>query len=183
MQPSHHSHSSTAAPTPQQPALTPPARLSLAAPVPPPRRSNVVPTPPSRRPRGPSPVARSSHATLKPAERLLYAARTLLAHRRKTAATPPSRHPHAAPAPLNAALTPLSSRLNASPPSRCPAHRSHTTPAHAALAQLHAGLIPPSRRPYAAARGPGGPVGGGWAGMGRLVGTFVQPERAYVCAE
>ena len=22
---------------------------------------------------------------------------------------------------------------------------------------------------------------GGWAGMGRLVGTFIQPERVYVC--
>ena len=65
VQPSHHSHSSNAAPTPQQPALTPPARRSLAAPMPPSRRSLVAPTPLSRRPRGPSPAARSSHATLK----------------------------------------------------------------------------------------------------------------------
>ena len=103
VQPSHHSHSSNAAPTPQQPALTPPARSSLAAPMPPSRSSLVAPTPLSRRPRGPSPAARSSHATLKLAERLLNAARTLLAHRRNVAATPPSRCPHAAltPRPLS----------------------------------------------------------------------------------
>ena len=42
VQPSHHSHSSNAAPTPQQPALTPPARSSLAAPMPPPSRSSFT---------------------------------------------------------------------------------------------------------------------------------------------
>ena len=103
VQPSNHSHSSNAAPTPQQPALTPPARRSLAAPMPPSRRSLVAPTPLSRRPRGPSPAARSSHATLKLAERLpsFTLPRSLLAHRRNAAAkatlTLPSRRPHACP--------------------------------------------------------------------------------------
>ena len=69
--------------------------------------------------------------------------------------TLPSRSPHSAPAQLHAAPTPLSSRLTASPPSRCQ-HTArtvtHTTPPHAALAQRHAGLTPPSCRPHAAAR-------------------------------
>ena len=85
------------------------------------RRPHAALTQPSRRPRGPRPAARSSHAALKPAEHAVMPP----AHCSHTAATQEQCHPHAAltlplrrPRPadsaLNAALTPLSSRLNTS---------------------------------------------------------------------
>ena len=153
VQPSYHSHSSNAAPTPQQPALTPPARSSLAAPMPPSRSSLVAPTPLSRRPRGPSPAARSSHATLKLAERLLNAARTLLAHRRNVAATPPSRCPHAALTPARPAER--SSHAPLKPNERFPsftlprtplAHNATARSPRAAACRSHSAVAPPSRR-------------------------------------
>ena len=127
------------------------------------RRRNASATPhlrsPHCRPHAvPADPARSSHAALKPAERHLHAARKPLAHCRN-AATTPRRHSHAALTPpsrrrplLNAALTQLSSRLNACPPSRCShttrTHRHHTQSSRrcmqvshrscAALAPLHA---------------------------------------------
>ena len=70
-----------------------------------------------------------------------------------------------------------------------PPHCSNPAPTQQQLA-----LTPPAR----CSLGPGGAgweggqggaglagweMGGRWAGMGRLVGTFVQPERTYMCAE
>ena len=167
-------HSSLAAPCSLHAAPTPPPRRlsaavlqrhphyvftqhcgSNAAAMPPQCPPYAAITQPSRRPRGPAPLyggVRSSHAAPQQAERLLHHASTSLAHWSNAAETPPSRRPHATLTQPPPRCMQLSSSSHAAlkpaerlPSFTLPAHRSHTMPPCAALAQLHACLT--RRRP------------------------------------
>ena len=123
VQPSHHSRAIVTLP---QHSLH-----TLQAPTPAPHRSSLL----SRRPHAAptSPPRRPSAAKMQPLHRL-HTAATPPHNCRNAPLTPPSCRPHAAPTPLNAALTPLSHSSNAAPSSP-----------YATVERPHAVITPPSR--------------------------------------